>query len=163
MNKKRRKNTKERYEVVRLWSYDQAKTAMPYLKTIAGSLREHWLDAQGKGLELKRLNDKPGRADRAQILKLEHLEKDRQSADTKFQESLEELLAMHVFPIDVNQGLALIPFREKEELAWYVFDLFDPEGMKSWRFHNDPLDTRRPLTEIVGGETVGGETDRAAS
>ena len=150
MNKKRRNRTKEKYQVVRLWTYDQAKAALPYLRSIGTSLRENWLEAQTKSLEVKRLNDKPGRPDRAAILSIQSLEDAHHNAEGRFQESLEEMLGMHVFPIDVNQGLALIPFREKEELAWYVFDLFDPEGMRSWRFHSDPLEQRRPIAEVEG-------------
>ena len=43
-------------------------------------------------------------------------------------------------------GLALIPFAVEKRLAWYVFDLFDEEDpLRFWRYHQDPLEKRRPM------------------
>jgi hypothetical protein len=50
-----------------------------------------------------------------------------------------------VFLLDPVRGLALIPFQQGEELAWFVFDAFDQNGLTSWRYHKDPLETRRPM------------------
>ena len=33
-------------------------------------------------------------------------------------------------------------------LAWYVYDLFDPQGFVAWRLYSDPLEMRRPLAEL---------------
>jgi hypothetical protein len=153
MKKRRRQRTAEKYEVVKLWTYPQANGALPYLHSIASSLREHWLEAQGKSRQVERLHQKPGRVDKKTLLEIENAKKEYDHADGRFQEALEEMLAMHVFPIDVNQGLAFIPFRQKEDLAWFVFDLFESKGLQNWRFHNDPLETRRPINEVVEGTT----------
>lgn len=155
---KRKRHNKvqaENFEVVRLWTHAQAKGALPYLRSIASSLREHWLEAQSKNLEADRLEKQPGRATKGTMLAVADARTSHQKAENCFQEALEEMLAMHVFPIDVNQGLALIPFRQKDELAWFVFDLFEPGGLRSWRFHNDPLETRRPITEVEESQTEG--------
>jgi hypothetical protein len=66
-------------------------------------------------------------------------------AGVRFEETIKELNAIDVCSLDPAQGLALIPFAKNDELAWYVFDLFAPQGMKAWRFHEDPLESRRPL------------------
>ena len=41
----------------------------------------------------------------------------------------------------------MIPFEQGKDLAWYVFDLFDRYGTATWRFDNDPPETRRPIAE----------------
>ena len=47
---------------------------------------------------------------------------------------------------DPIAGLAFIPFVHNEQLAWYVYDLFEPNTIRSWRYHADPLTFRRMLT-----------------
>jgi hypothetical protein len=39
-----------------------------------------------------------------------------------------------------------VPFVHDEQLAWYIFDLFDAPAFRFWRFQSDPEDTRRPIT-----------------
>ena len=50
--------------------------------------------------------------------------------------------------------MAFIPFQKEEELAWFVFDLFESDGLKSWRFHQDPLETRRPIADVLGDKSI---------
>jgi hypothetical protein len=54
---------------------------------------------------------------------------------------------MDVYCLDPAGGLALIPFRKGDNLAWYVADLFEPDGLRTWRYHHDPLSERRPITD----------------
>jgi hypothetical protein len=109
-------------------------------------LREHWLDAQRKRLEAQRLAGIV-RPDRTQLIATEDASAAQTKAEDAFNEALEELMSMDVFLLDPVQGVALIPFQQDEELAWYVFDWFDKAGLSAWRFHKDPLETRRPMPE----------------
>ncbi len=60
--------------------------------------------------------------------------------------------------LDPVHGQALVPFVHEEQLAWYVFDLFDPQPLRFWRFQSDPDETRRPLTQRQHGRVEAVET-----
>jgi hypothetical protein len=62
-----------------------------------------------------------------------------------FEEALEELRELSTVCLDPAAGLALLPFGQGEDLAWFVFDLFAPRGLVAWRLQSDPLEARRPL------------------
>src|SRR5262249_10191964 len=111
--------------------------------------REHWLDVHRAKRHLRRLDKKPGRPDRASLLDRETVATESEDAADRFDESLRELMSLDVYCVDPVEGLALIPFRKGDELAWFVFDLFDPERLESWRLHNDPIEKRRPLAEAL--------------
>ena len=139
---------------VRLWTYAEAVKARPYLCSIVRSLREHWLESQRMRLQMRRLDARPGRPDRqALILRAEAAREAERAAD-HFNEALRDLEAIDVYCLDPARGLALIPFREGDELAWFVFDLFAPQGLEAWRFHADSLETRRPLAERLDPGSV---------
>ena len=40
--------------------------------------------------------------------------------------------------LDPACGLALIPFCQAGELAWFLFDLFAPQGVAGWAFTPTP-------------------------
>jgi hypothetical protein len=63
----------------------------------------------------------------------------------RFNQTLAELKAIHARSIDPARGLAWIPFREGDELAWIILDLFAPQPLAGWRLQGDPVDTLRPL------------------
>ena len=63
-----------------------------------------------------------------------------------YQDALEELAELDVQPLDPGQGTAPVPFVHDDQLAWYVFDLFDSQPIRSWRYQSDPDETRRKLT-----------------
>ena len=69
-------------------------------------------------------------------------------ARDRLAEVLEELHDLGIECLDPIQGIALVPFANEKQLAWFVYDLFDNEPLRSWRLHNDPLDTRRPIETI---------------
>ena len=146
--KRKPKNRRGRpAKILRLWTHADAEKALPYVRSIMGSLREHWLDVHRAKRHLRRLDRKPGRPDRTALLDRAHAAQDSDLAADRFDESLRELMALDIYCVDPVEGLALIPFRKGEELAWFVFDLFVPERLLTWRLHNDPMETRRPLTE----------------
>lgn len=147
MKRRRGRRTKRgTLRAIRLWTYADAAKALPYLRSLTNSLREHWLELQSRQLDARRLHDlrKPTRRE---MISLEEIQNDARHAEDKFESALEELMRQDIFLLDPVQGLALIPFQEGEELAWYVFDLFAEDALTSWRFHKDPLETRRPVSK----------------
>jgi hypothetical protein len=132
-------------QVLSLWSWKDVVKAIPYLHSIIDSLREHWLDILTVQRDIDKAAARPGLASRQQIIEDQaHLE-DRHRAQGKFDDALEELTKIDVFLLDPVRGLAMIPFRKEDEMAWYVFDHYSSRGVIGWRLHNDPIDECRPL------------------
>lgn len=147
MKRRRGRRTKRgTLRAIRLWTYADAAKALPYLRSLTNSLREHWLELQSRQLDARRLHDLR-KLTRREMISLEEIQNDARHAEDKFESALEELMRQDIFLLDPVQGLALIPFQEGEELAWYVFDLFAEDALTSWRFHKDPLETRRPVSK----------------
>jgi Uncharacterized conserved protein (DUF2203) len=136
----------------RLWTYEAALSAVPYLRAVVRSLREHWLHVQSVRRQIQRLDSRPGRPDRQTLILRAAAVQELDQADIKLEETFDELKAIDVYGLDPAQGLALIPFGKGDELAWYVFDLFSTQGLEAWRFHGDPLEMRRPLEQNSGSE-----------
>src|SRR5262249_55582111 len=134
----------------RLWTYEPALRAIPYLRAVVRSLREHWLHLQSARRQVGRLDSRPGRPDRQTLIRRAAAVQELDQADMKLEETFDELKAIDVYGLDPAQGLALIPFGKGDELAWYVFDLFSPQSLEAWRFHGDPLEMRRPLEQNAG-------------
>jgi len=139
-------------KILRLWTHTEAEKALPYVRSIIGSLREQWLDVHRAKQHVRRLDRKPCRPDRAALLDRAEASQESELAIDRFDESLRELMALDIYCVEPVEGLALIPFRKGDELAWFVFDLFTPEALKTWRMHNDPMETRRPLAEAFPDE-----------
>ena len=140
--------------MIKLWTYPQAHKALPYLRSVIQSLRELWLESQSKRLTAERLTRRPGRPDRSMILKNERAAQEKTEAEDRFNDALNELMSIDVYLLDPVGGVAFVPFKKEEELAWFVFDLFDKEDLKTWRFHQDPLEMRRPIDQILGDPTI---------
>src|SRR5262245_47786287 len=131
MRRRRRSKARARpMRVIRLWTYSQADKALPYIRSITTSLRQHWLDARSRKHELERLDKKHGRLDRDDLLSKAEAETAHTQAEDQFSEALQELMNMDVFLLDPVRGVALIPFNKENNLAWFVFDLFDENGLK---------------------------------
>jgi hypothetical protein len=128
-----------------MWTYEAALRAIPYLRAVVRSLREYWLHLQSARRQIERLDARPSRPDRQTLIRRAAAVQELDQADMKLDETFDELTAIYVYCLDPAQGLALIPFGKGDELAWYVFDLFSPQGLEAWRFHGDPLEMRRPL------------------
>jgi hypothetical protein len=146
MNRHHRR-ARRRPEIIPVWTYSQVHAALPYLNSIMKSLREHRLDGQIHELAAQRLANSQRRADRA--LLIDHQEAVRASyqARIRFEEALEEIQDMGIYCLDPIAGVALVPFAHDQQLAFFVYELFDPDKLRFWRYHNDPADTRRPLVE----------------
>jgi hypothetical protein len=142
--------TKKREKTIRVWTLNQATAAVPYISSVVRSLREHWQEAAIKRQLVARLDKQPGRPNREQLIARQEAEKDASDAECRFNDAQAELAALDIFCLEPNRGQALVPFAYENELAWFVFDLFDSQAFRYWRFHTDPLDTRRTLNEMIG-------------
>jgi len=131
---------------LRLWTFEEARAAIPYFSSVARSLREHFLEILNKRREVQTFADRPGRLDRKALIEEQDVRRDLQKSEADYQEALEELAELDVQPLDPAQGTALVPFVHDDQLAWYVFDLFDSQPIRSWRYQSDPDETRRKLT-----------------
>lgn len=156
--KRRRNKEKRAMRALRLWTYDEASRAVPYLRSVVGSLREHWLEAQRQRRASELLASRPGRADRQRLLTGADLHNRQENAENRFNEALEELMRIDVYLLDPVKGVALIPFRKDDDLAWYVFDQFSTPGLSGWRFHDDPLEECRPLETPPGPASLSKES-----
>jgi hypothetical protein len=136
-------------KAIRLWTLAQARSAVPYIRSVMTSLRAHRLDVQGHRRRARLLARRPGRPDRAALIEQEDTLQEARRAHERFGEALQELSDLDIYCVDPLGGLALIPFVQKEKLAWMVFDLFGDDVLGSWRYHDDPLDTRRPIAEAA--------------
>jgi hypothetical protein len=150
---KRNKGAKQSRDTLQVWSLNQARAAIPYLTSVLRSMREHALLALAAGHRARRLAKKPGRATRADLIAWQEAEAEARQAESRFQEAAGELEELDVFTLDPVRGQALIPFVQEEQLAWYIFDLFDAKPFRFWRFQSDPEDTRRPITPTQQGWT----------
>jgi hypothetical protein len=144
--KRQPKGAKQRSQTLRVWTYEEAQAAIPYITSVLRSIREHALTALSHTRAAQRLADRPGRPKRAAIIAHQEAQDEAHRSDEKFQEAVGELQDLDVFCLDPLQGQALVPFVQDEQLAWYIFDLFDVQPLRFWRFQSDPEDTRRPIT-----------------
>jgi hypothetical protein len=135
---------------MRLWDWKDATRAAPYLHSVTGSLREHWIDVLTAERQLQLAEERPAPARRQRLLDEQARRDERQRAQTRFEDALEELNNVDVFLLDPVQGLALIPFRKEDDLAWYVFDHFSDPALIGWRYHHDPIEECRPLATLEG-------------
>jgi hypothetical protein len=131
-----------------LWSLAEARAAAPYIASVARSIREHALEARTQRNHLQALADQPGRPDRTALIAWDESSRQLHRAEEQFREAVEELEALDIYCLDPIQGQALVPFVHDEQLAWYIFDLFDNQHFRSWRYQSDPEETRRKLTTL---------------
>ncbi len=147
-----RKGAKRKENTLRVWSYDEACRVLPYVTSLMGSVREHWIDAQAHDQRARKLAALPGRPDRRRILSEKEESEAAREARERFDAAIEELHGLDIFCIDPLRGEGVIPFVHKEQLAWFLYDLFAPETLHSWRYHSDPLEARRPIAEVLADE-----------
>jgi hypothetical protein len=114
------------------------------------SLRDHRLEVQSQYLHAERLAKRPGRPNRATLIAREEALKAAAKEQERFDDAQNELGRLDVYCIDALAGVAFIPFIHEDQLAWYVFDLFSETLLDAWRYHEDPLETRRPIAEVAG-------------
>lgn len=154
--KRHRKESKKRSETIQVWTYEQARRVLPYVASIMRSLREYCLEAHQQNRSARRLSERSGRPDRAGILAHTAVVEAAKEAEEHFHEALDELHTLDIYCLNPLAGLALIPFAKADRLAWFVFDLFDSsDSLRFWRYHQDSLETRRPIAEALAGPAEG--------
>ena len=154
---KSRRQRSKRLRILHLWTLGEVQKAVPYLRSVIGSLREHELEARNSERKLGLASKQPSSLKRTQLTSRHDLQDEHHRSLRKFDDALEELNRLGVALLDAVKGLALIPFRKGHELAWFVFDLFSPRGLIGWRYDNDPRDGCRPLRlldEPAGNDPV---------
>ncbi len=149
--KRNRRESKRQPQTIQVWTYDQAIQVLPYVESIMTSLREHQLAAIRHQLKIDRLNKKDGRPNRAEMIGHQETLAAAREAEDRLQDALEELHTLDIYSLDPIQGLALIPFALGDELAWFIYDLFDPKSLNFWRYHRDPIEMRRPVSGAERG------------
>ena len=148
---RRSSGAKVRRRAFRVWTLAQTEAAVPYLTSIVRSLREHSIEAGQQRRALAVLNDRPGRPDRTTLITLQETDRAARRAEEQATEAEAELNALDVLSLDAVNGLALVPFVNEDQLAWYVFDLFDTPSLALLGLQTDPNDTRRPITAAQHG------------
>ncbi|MFO0881433.1 MAG: DUF2203 family protein [Gemmataceae bacterium] len=131
---------------LRLWSYEKAMAAVPYLSSVLRSLRELALDIQVLRQRLKHFDDLHGRPTRKTIIAHEETRRDLAHREQDYEHALAELEAIDVHLVDATRGLALIPFIHDDQQAGFIFDLFDSQPIRSWRYDSDPEEMRRKVS-----------------
>ncbi len=156
--KRNSKGAKKRSRTIQVWTLSQARSAAPYLTSILRSLREHTLEASACRRRARQIDARPGRPDRDALIAIQEADNAARRAEDNVSQAAADLEALDIQPLDPIHGQALVPFVHEEQLAWYVFDLFDPQLFRFWRFQSDPDDTRRPLTPRQHGRVETAET-----
>jgi hypothetical protein len=146
--KRNRKRPRQEPDVIQVWTYEQAIEALPYVASIVGSLREDRLEAVRNHLKARRFDERSGRLGRTELIAQQEVIRAATEAEDRFQSALEELHTLDIYCFDPIRGLALIPFGLDDQLAWYVFDFFDGKALRFWRYHKDPLETRRSVSDV---------------
>src|SRR3954471_17860729 len=109
MNRHPNKAKKQR-RTIRPWTYDRAKAALPYLRSVVQSVRDHRLQAQTHSLRAARLAGRPGRPDRDTLIAREEAGRAADRAQEAFDDALAELNRLDVYCLDPVNGQAFIPF-----------------------------------------------------
>jgi len=133
---------------LRLWALPDVYKAVPYIRSLMQSLRDGWLELRQAQESVERAKARPGRPNRDTLIQMEESQRDVERAEAGLQDIVTDMMALSAYCVDPVAGLAVIPFLRGQELAWYVFDLFDEQGIIAWRLYSDPLEMRRPLAEL---------------
>lgn len=149
MKRQPKRSRRRREQPLQLWTLDRAKAAVPLIKSIVTSLRDHVLHAEAGHNVLQKINQIPGRPTRNVLIEQEEARNSLARAEKLIEECSEELDTLNIFALNPLLGQVLLPFVHEEQLAWYIFDLFDPAPLRFWRLQEDSLETRRPLDDKV--------------
>jgi hypothetical protein len=145
--KRHRRSTKNQ-QTIQVWTLEKARNLVPYLTSIIDSMREARLEGQAHATRVAKLEARHGRPNRDQILEIADEKTIVEEACERFQAAQEELRQFDVYCIHPTQGLALIPFVNEEQLAWFIFDRFDQDPLRSWRYNVDPVNVRHPIDSL---------------
>src|SRR5262245_43888286 len=128
--KRNRHGAKRRRQTIQVWTYEQARSALPYLASILRSLRDYQLEWQFEHRRASQLAQRSGRPKRNALIGHQEALQAAQRAQDHFQAALDELHRLDVYCLDPVRGEALIPFVYTNQLAWFVYDLFDDQPLR---------------------------------
>ncbi len=140
---KQSRSSKRSSQKAKFWTYAEAMKALPYVEAILRSMREHVLEANQHDAQARKLANKSGRPSRSELIALQSHQRDAELARDRHQADLEELLQLGVGCLEPIQGEALFPFVYDDQVAWYVYSLFEGGPIQWWRFDSDPTPTKR--------------------
>jgi len=129
------------------WTWTRAVAASPYIASIVRSIREHALAAGQHKQNLKRIDALPGRPTRDLLIEQQNTQRNLRHAEDALREATDELEKLEIVSFDSVGGQALVPFVHDNQLAWYIYDLFDEQPYRFWRYQSDPSEMRRPVTK----------------
>src|SRR3954454_17078222 len=132
--KRQNKKAKQTQRQIHLWTFTQAQAAVPLVRSIVQSLRDSWLEALTHHQRAGRLAGKPGRPDRTTLIVQEDERRATDKAQGQVATTLDELEDLDIFCMDPLNGLAVVPFRQHDQIAWFIFDLFSDAGLSAWRY-----------------------------
>lgn len=141
--------TREEAREVRFWTHEEARKAVPYIRSVLSSVREHGLEMQAQDGRARQLASQPGRPDRRSLIVQGETARRRDEARGQYLDAIDELEEIDVFCLDPIHGEAVIPFLHGEQPAWFIFDLFADEPLTQWRYHSDSVETYRPMQEMT--------------
>lgn len=144
-NQKRSRRVKKK---VRFWTRERALNALPYVRGVLRSLRDHKLQVRALRRRAKRLADLPGCPTRDALIAREEALREAQQAQTSYEEAWRELQVLNLKCPDALQGVVYFPIVHDNLLAWLIFDLHEEEPLQTWRYRDDPDGVSRPWSEL---------------
>lgn len=148
MKKQRKQPESSTTIALRLWTFAGVSKAIPYIRSLVQSMRDGWLELRQAQERVRRVTARPGKPDRDSLILLEESQREVARTEARLEATIDEMMVLSAFCVDPGAGITVIPFMKGEELAWFVFDLFDDKGVNAWRLHSDPIEARRPLAEL---------------
>jgi len=145
---KRNRQSSKNQQTIQVWTLEQARSLVPYLTSIIDSMREARLENLAHTSRVAKLEARHGRPKRDEILAIADEKAKAQETEDRYKKAQEELQQLDVYCINAIQGLALIPFVNEDQLAWFIFDRFDEDALRFWRFHLDPVDVKHPIETV---------------
>jgi hypothetical protein len=149
------KGARRSHKGLRLWTHARALAALSYVTPVLRSLREHWIEMRSHRRRARNLTDRPGRPDRAVMIAQQEASQEAHKASAAYAEAQKELQALEITCVDPIRGQALFPFLHKKKLAWFLYDLFEEQPLRYWRYQDDPVDVRRPVAPTEEDSPIG--------
>ena len=162
--KRRRNKEKRSLRALRLWNYEEAARAVPYLRSVVGSLREHWIEAQRQRRASELLASRPGRPDRQRLLTSADLHTRQETAEGRFNDALDELMAIDVYLLDPVKGVyKKLVLRDGKVAGGVLLGADDPTGkwLRLFRSAEPVPATARVFTAHQGRSAIGAMTSAA--
>ena len=148
MKKQRRNSKPTNLIALRMWTLETAHQAVPYFRSLQNSIRDIWIDFRQAERIHNKLQQRSEKPDRDALIALDDSNADLARFEKQLEEISTEMIAQSLYCVDPVTGISAVPFMKDQQLAWFIVDLFDENGISTWRLHTDPLDRRRTLPEL---------------